>query len=91
MISVDKDVFVCVVSQMTEALDRGREYPRFGDAFERLRGATFKTNIKTGGKPTKDIFCLIDRATIVNKSDDWHARMIVVELTFGPDHHNNSC
>lgn len=103
----DKDVLIYVVSQMTEALNRGRtdaknrvvrfvvydylvstnkstsgrEYQRIGDAFERLRGTTLKTNIKTGGKPTKEIFGLIERAKIVDKSDDEDARMIAVEVT----------
>lgn len=103
----DKDVLIYVVSQMTEALNRGRadaknrvvrfvvydylvstnkstsgrEYQRIGDAFERLRGTTLKTNIKTGGKASKDIFGLIERAKIVDKSDDEDARMIAVEVT----------
>lgn len=103
----DKDVLIYVVSQMTEALNRGRadaknrvvrfvvydylvrtnkntsgrEYQRIGDAFERLRGTTLKTNIQTGGKSTKDIFGLIERAKIVDKSDDEDARMIAVEVT----------
>lgn len=103
----DKDVLIYVVSQMTEALNRGRadaknrvvrfvvydylvstnkstsgrEYQRIGDAFERLRGTTLKTNIRTGGKPSKDIFGLIERAKIVSESDDEDPRMIAVEVT----------
>ena len=102
----DKDVLIYVVSQMTEALNRGRadaqnrtvrftvydylvstnkaingrSYERLSDTFERLRGTTLKTNIKTGGQKTREIFGLIERAKIVEKSPD-DDRMIAVEVT----------
>lgn len=102
----DKDVLIYVISQMTEALNRGRadaqnrtirftvydylvstnkaingrSYERLSDTFERLRGTTLKTNIKTGGQRTREIFGLIERAKIVEKSPD-DDRMIAVEVT----------
>lgn len=102
----DKDVLIYVVSQMTEALNRGRSdaknrtvrftvhdylvctnkavnghsYERLNEAFERLRGTTLKTNIKTGGTRTREIFGLIDRAKIIEKSPS-DERMIAVEIT----------
>lgn len=102
----DKDVLIYVISQMTEALNRGRDdaknrtvrftvydylvstnkaingrsYERLSDTFERLRGTTLKTNIKTGGQRTREIFGLIERAKIVEKSPD-DERMIAVEVT----------
>lgn len=102
----DKDVLIYVVSQMTEALNRGRadaqnrtvrftvydylvstnkaingrSYERLSDTFERLRGTTLKTNIKTGGQRTREIFGLIERAKIIEKSPD-DERMVAVEVT----------
>lgn len=102
----DKDVLIYVVSQMTEALNRGRSdaknrtirftvydylvstnkavngrsYERLSETFERLRGTTLKTNIKTGGTRTREIFGLIERAKIVEKSLD-DERMVAVEVT----------
>ena len=102
----DKDVLIYVVSQMTEALNRGRadaknrtvrftvydylistnkaingrSYERLSDTFERLRGTTLKTNIKTGGQRTREIFGIIERAKIVEKSPD-DERMVAVEVT----------
>lgn len=102
----DKDVLIYVVSQMTEALNRGRqdvnnrvvrfvvydylvstnkptggkEYQRLEMAFERLRGTTIKTNIRTGGQRVKEGFGLIDRWKIVEKSPT-DERMIAVEVT----------
>lgn len=102
----DKDVLIYVVSQMTEALNRGRqdasnrvvrfvvhdylvstnkptggkEYQRLEMAFERLRGTTIKTNIRTGGNRVKEGFGLIDRWKIIEKSPD-DERMIAVEVT----------
>ena len=102
----DKDVLIYVVSQMTEALNRGRSdaknrtirftvydylvstnkpvngrsYERLSETFERLRGTTLKTNIKTGGAATREIFGLIDRAKIVQKSPG-DERMVAVEVT----------
>ena len=102
----DKDVLIYVVSQMTEALNRGRadaqnrtvrftvydylvttnkaingrSYERLSDTFERLRCTTLKTNIKTGGQKTREIFGIIERAKIVEKSPD-DERMVAVEVT----------
>jgi len=58
----------------------GRSYERLSDTFERLRGTSLKTNIKTGGLRTREIFGLIERAKIVEKSPD-DERMIAVEVT----------
>jgi plasmid replication initiation protein len=102
----DKDVLIYVVSQMTEALNRGRSdannrivrftvhdylvstnkaingrsYERLSETFERLRGTTLKTNIQTGGTRTREIFGLIERAKIVEKSPN-DQRMVAVEVT----------
>lgn len=102
----DKDVLIYVVSQMTEALNRGRadaqnrtvrftvydylvstnkaingrSYERLSDTFERLRGTSLKTNIKTGGTKTREIFGIIERAKIVEKSPE-DERMVAVEVT----------
>ena len=102
----DKDLLIYVVSQMTEALNRGRldascrtvrfrvydylvstnkptggkEYDRLEEALERLGGTRIKTNIKTGGQRIKDMFGLIERATIIEKSPD-DERMIAIEVT----------
>ena len=102
----DKDVLIYVVSQMTEALNRGRpdannrtvrftvydylvstnkaingrSYERLSETFERLRGTTLKTNIQTGGTRTREIFGLIERAKIVEKSPK-DQRMVAVEVT----------
>ena len=102
----DKDVLIYVVSQMTEALNRGRDdaknrtvrftvydylvstnkaingrsYERLSETFERLRGTSLKTNIKTGGQRTREIFGIIERAKIVEKSPD-DERMVAVEVT----------
>lgn len=102
----DKDLLIYVVSQMTEAMNRGRpdannrtvrfrvydylvstnkptggkEYGRLEDALERLGGTRIKTNIKTGGLRIKDLFGLIERAKIIEKSPD-DERMIAIEVT----------
>lgn len=102
----DKDVLIYVISQMTEALNRGRadatnrtirftvydylvstnkaingrSYERLTDTFARLRGTTLQTNIRTGGERTREIFGLIERAKIVEKSAD-DERMVAVEIT----------
>jgi plasmid replication initiation protein len=102
----DKDLLIYVVSQMTEALNRGRldancrtvrfrvydylvstnkptggkEYARLEEALERLGGTRIKTNIKTGGQRIKDMFGLIERASIIEKSPD-DERMIAIEVT----------
>ena len=102
----DKDVLIYVISQMTEALNRGRadahnrtirftvydylvstnktingrSYERLTDTFARLRGTTLQTNIRTGGARTREIFGLIERAKIVEKSPI-DERMLAVEIT----------
>jgi plasmid replication initiation protein len=58
----------------------GKEYQRLERAFERLRGTTIKTNIRTGGHRVKEGFGLIDRWKIVEKSPN-DERMIAVEVT----------
>lgn len=102
----DKDVLIYVVSQMTEALNRGRsdaknrivrfvvydylistnkptggkEYQRLETAFERLRGTSIKTDIKTGGQRVKEGFGIIERWKIIEKSPT-DERMVAVEVT----------
>lgn len=102
----DKDVLIYVVSQMTEALNRGREdaknrtvrftvhdflvttnrqtsgdgYQRLHDAFERLRGTSISTDIRTGGTRVREGFGIIDRWKIIEKSPT-DERMIAVEVT----------
>ena len=58
----------------------GRSYERLTDTFARLRGTTLQTNIRTGGERTREIFGLIERAKIIEKSPD-EERMIAVEIT----------
>ncbi len=102
----DKDVLIYVVSQLTEALNRGREdaqnrtvrftvydylvttnrgvggndYKRLQEAFERLRGTSITTDIKTGGERVKEGFGIIDSWRIIEKSRE-NERMIAVEIT----------
>jgi len=102
----DNDVLIYVISQMTEALNRGRadahnrtvrftvcnylistnkalngrNYERLAGTFARLRGTTLQTNIRTGGTRTREIFGLIERAKIIEKSPDGE-RMVAVEIT----------
>ena len=58
----------------------GNQYDRLQDALERLTGTRIKTNIKTGGQRVKELFGLIESATIVEKSPDDES-MIAVEVT----------
>jgi plasmid replication initiation protein len=58
----------------------GKEYQRLQDALERLTGTRIKTNIKTGGVRVKEMFGLIESATIVEKALDDES-MIAVEVT----------
>lgn len=102
----DKDVLIFVVSQLTEALNRGREdaknrtvrftvhdflvttnretggeaYKRLHEAFERLRGTSITTDIRTGGQRVREGFGIIDKWKIVEKSPT-DERMIAVEVT----------
>ena len=47
----------------------GNHYKRLEDAFSRLQGAQFVTNIKTGGRAETRIFGLVDEAGFVMKED----------------------
>ena len=102
----DKDVLIFVVSQLTEALNRGREdaknrtvrftvydflvstnrqtsgegYRLLNEAFERLRGTSITTDIRTGGQRVREGFGIIDKWKIVEKSQT-DERMIAVEVT----------
>lgn len=102
----DKDILIYVVSQLTEALNRGREdaqnrtvrftvydflvttnrqisgegYRLLQEAFERLRGTSITTDIKTGGTRVREGFGVIDRWKIIEKSPT-DERMIAVEVT----------
>jgi plasmid replication initiation protein len=102
----DKDVLIFVVSQLTEALNRGREdaknrtvrftvydflmstnrqtsgegYRLLNEAFERLRGTSITTDIRTGGQRVREGFGIIDKWKIVEKSPT-DERMIAVEVT----------
>lgn len=102
----DKDVLIYVVSQLTEALNRGRDdaknrtvrftvhdflvttnrqtsgegYKLLQEAFERLRGTSISTDIKTGGQRIKEGFGIIDRWKIIDKSPT-NGRMVAVEVT----------
>lgn len=60
----------------------GHGYKRLHEAFERLRGTSITTDIKTGGRRIKEGFGIIDCWKIVEKSQfDEHERMIAVEVT----------
>lgn len=58
----------------------GDGYRRLHEAFERLRGTSITTDIKTGGTRVREGFGIIDKWKIIEKSptDD---RMIAVEVT----------
>lgn len=58
----------------------GDDYRRLQESFERLRGTSIKTDIKTGGQRIKEGFGLIDSWRIVEKSSD-SKRMMAVEIT----------
>jgi plasmid replication initiation protein len=64
----------------TNKLTGGKEYQRLQDALERLTGTRIKTNIKTGGVRVKELFGLIESATIVEKAPG-DETMIAVEVT----------
>jgi plasmid replication initiation protein len=59
----------------------GKEYQRLETAFERLRGTSIKTDIKTGSQRVKEGFGIIDSWAVIEKSPD-DERMIAVEVTF---------
>lgn len=58
----------------------GDSYRRLEAAFERLRGTSIKTDIRTGGQRVKEGFGIIDAWSIVEKSPS-DERMIAVEIT----------
>ena len=58
----------------------GKEYQRLEATFERLRGTSIKTDIKTGGQRVKQGFGIIDSWSVIEKSPD-DERMIAVEVT----------
>jgi len=58
----------------------GKEYQRLEASFNRLRGTSITTDIKTGGQRVKEGFGIIERWKIIEKSPD-DERMIAVEVT----------
>ena len=48
----------------------GRSYRRLEDAFARLIGTTFTTNIRTGNKIETQIFSMVDRGGFVRTADE---------------------
>ncbi len=58
----------------------GTGYQRLHEAFERLRGTTITTDIRTGGTRVREGFGVIDRWKIIEKSPT-DERMIAVEVT----------
>jgi len=58
----------------------GESYKRLHEAFERLRGTSITTDIRTGGERIREGFGIIDRWKIIEKSKT-DERMIAVEVT----------
>lgn len=58
----------------------GSDYDRLHQAFERLRGTTITTDIKTNGERIRSGFGMIDEWMIIEKSPD-DERMVAVEVT----------
>ena len=58
----------------------GTGYQRLHEAFERLRGTSITTDIRTGGTRVREGFGIIDRWKIIEKSPT-DERMIAVEVT----------
>ena len=58
----------------------GNEYQRLRESFERLRGTSITTDIRTGGQRTQEGFGIIDSWSIIEKSPT-DERMIAVEIT----------
>ena len=58
----------------------GTGYQRLHEAFERLRGTTITTDIRTGGERIRQGFGIIDEWRIIEKSPN-DERMIAVEVT----------
>ena len=65
----------------------GQGYKLLQDAFERLRGTSITTDIKTGGERVKQGFGVIDEWRIIEKSKA-DERMIAVEVTLSRWLHN---
>lgn len=59
----------------------GRDYKELQKAFERLRGTTITTDIKTGRMLVKDTFGIIERAKIVVTQHSDDDKMQAVEVT----------
>jgi plasmid replication initiation protein len=57
----------------------GHSYARLKDALVRLRGTTFETTIKTGGKSETEIFGIVEKAYAV-REEPVTGRMIAVEV-----------
>jgi hypothetical protein len=102
----DKDVLIYVISQMTDALNKGREdaknrtvrfrvhdylvstnkatggreYKQLEMALERLKGTNIKTDIRTGGIRIKELFGIIDKCRVIERSPI-DERMIAIEVT----------
>jgi hypothetical protein len=58
----------------------GRGYKLLHETFERLRGTSITTDIRTGGQRVREGFGIIDRWKIIERSRD-DERMIAVEVT----------
>lgn len=58
----------------------GTGYQRLHEAFERLRGTSITTDIRTGGTRVREGFGIIDRWKIIEKSPT-DERMIAIEVT----------
>ncbi len=58
----------------------GRGYKLLHETFERLRGTSITTDIRTGGRRVREGFGIIDRWKIIERSRD-DERMIAVEVT----------
>lgn len=58
----------------------GEHYKRLHEAFERLRGTSITTDIRTGGERIREGFGVIDKWKIIEKSKT-DERMIAVEIT----------
>lgn len=58
----------------------GEHYKRLHEAFERLRGTSITTDIRTGGERIREGFGVIDKWKIIEKSQT-DERMVAVEIT----------
>lgn len=65
----------------------GDSYQRLHEAFERLRGTTITTDIRTGGERIRQGFGIIDEWRIIEKSPT-DERMVAVEVTLSRWLHN---